>query len=148
MIGDFLYQLTPRDEQVTPLDLLYQTVGNTAVSTSLGASFFTLANRALLLQGLTCIAEGAGAALVQRLQVTLQRAAPFTPITIFEFFHRFVPAGVASMDFQIYPAHLVIAPNHVIVVAVTLSAAVAGNNVNLNVAGINIPRGNLSLGQL
>lgn len=146
MIGDFLYRLTPRDEQVTPLDVLFETRNATAVAVSVSANIEQSAlARFLALKTLVVFAEPGAGASIERLQVILQdRILGFT---VSELAHQRIAPGVA-LEINLSYNDLLIPPGYNILATASFNVAAAGNSVNLSIGGILIPRGNLSLGDV
>ena len=139
---DWIYRFTPRDEQVTPLEIVTvtQTAGAVANATRTTASYTVPTGRILILKHLALEAIPGAAQFMLRAETFILSVAPFsqtlTGITnTTTFTDRFLWGQSINV---------VVPSGGVINTTFTFNAGVAANNGNQYLTGLLIPRGNFA----
>lgn len=161
MIGDFLFALTPRDEQITPLAGVAQRRVQNEISPVLIARFAPPFGRLFRLSSVVLQAESelAGSSRVIGLQVAVISRNPLGTVRAFIFREVYTngPGGLPLFDNgewvqrQIYPGQPIFIDGRSEVLecaAIFDDASVAGNGFAADVTGVLMPAGNWSLDQL
>lgn len=143
---DFLYRLTPRDEQVTPLELYFERYAYADTAALVGDAIFTTPNnRLLILTGVT-IAMIAGAAQNPLYSILDYTAADGSGPNI-ELAVRTWTAttGTNVCLHERSNGPLIIPPSSRLTLTGAFSAGVASNSVVATLQGYYIPRGNFAV---
>jgi len=142
MIGDYLYRLTPRDEQTTPIDLIAQlTTVSVASAGPLLGRWQVPRSQVLDLTFLAGYAVAGAAQTVSNIFLTIQdpngqqvwNLGRVNPVAL---------DGIVA----VYPNRLIVPSGFFIQVSATFNAGVAINQLNSHIGGVLLPRGNTSLG--
>ena len=140
-----LYRRSPRDQLVVGLEPFFQRLDTTSALSAQQEQALALPfDRSLLLQTLACEIISGAAQTLQALDFFVENA-PGQLIEIAAWPEDGI-AAPADKDFTIARAfnNLMLRPSMVIRVRATWNAGAAVNGLALNVAGLLIPRGNIS----
>lgn len=154
MIGQQLYQLTPRDQQVTRLDMVFEDIRTATASASLTADFVVPNNRVLVLKHCdTNLLAGAAQFVIntsiyaftgaKTVYITKFANASTLP-TGFGYDDRNI-ANITNSMFMNWDGELYIPPGYTLRASGLFNAGVAVNQIQFNVVGLLIPRGNFAV---
>lgn len=142
MIGDFLYELTPRDLQVTPLELDFQEQVLNQAAATIQPSFVVPQGRVLILRSALAEALGGGGQTVSVIQIHFLRQ---NSTQAFKIISDLIVAGAPASAELAWSGLVLIPPGASVVALCQYSAGVAVNTARLYTTGILIPRGNLAI---
>jgi len=144
VIGDFLYRLTSRDQQVQQVEAVSESVQFSVAAVSLNARWQVPNDRVLLLKGLAISAQPGGAQTVSSHQANI-----FTPQLTLSFqLDKVAGLAVAFLDRNKEYDDLVVPSGWIINSIIGFSAGAVANASQHYLAGVLIPRGNVAEGQL
>lgn len=154
MIGDYLYRLTPRDDQVTPVQQVFQFQQNQALAATFAIAFVIPRGYNLLVQNFW--ARGSPGAAQSVTAVTLACRAlidattfPTNTLAIMALSDEDVPFAVNLPQSIRADAPLIFDSRlHVPVASFAFNAGVAQNVVQASICGLLVPAGNFAGGQL
>lgn len=145
MIGEFLYQLSPRDMQQSWLDPVIVTVNGLTTASVVTASYEVPMARCLLLRSSVANADGGGAQTVDR--VTLELLPPDESniaVAISEKITTNVGSGSNKLSMNTeWNGEIVIPQEWTLRARGNFSAAVSANSIELHIVGLLIPIGNI-----
>lgn len=144
MIEAALYELGERDQQSTLIDLLFQ--DKTAVTggpvTIVGTTFTIPGDRIGLIDRLGGLVTGAGGATIDRVQLEASLAGGIST----QLGGVIINLTGSNRPWSLLSHRLILPPGTTLTVSATFSAGAAGHTIQAGIAGILIPRGNVSLG--
>ena len=146
MLGEFLYELTPRDMQQSWLDPVIITSNGLTAASVVTASYEVPVGRCLLLRSSVANADAGGAQTVDR--VTLELLPPDESniaIAISEKISSNVGTSATSkvsMNTE-WSGEVVVPQEWTVRARGNFSAAVSANSIELHVVGLLIPIGNI-----
>lgn len=151
IFADFLYKLTPRDEQVTPLEMITFSSGSTAsagrtVYTAAATNYTVPSGRILILTSFAVNAYN-NAGVVDQLNgyVDVNGGAAY----YCNFFARQLASAAAGSVYggaaSLEGSRLYVPPGREISASAGFSISNASNSVSFTLSGILIPRGNIAL---
>lgn len=138
----FLYQLTPRDDQVTWLEVLFERVTGAALATTVFTGVYVIPKgRILLLQNVEAFAQSGAGQTCSRISVFVDNLGsnPSYNVASFTF-----PTPLLNASFCHNPGILVGEGKQVRAEA-TFNAGANSNSLILSIAGMLIPRGNFAI---
>jgi len=142
MIGDRLFRVTPRDAQITPLDLIVQRSNRSAASTGMFSAMQVPFSSVLVLKSASLEATGGGAQIAQLAFISI--ATENNALTHILNIDR--STTLQRLYLRNDYAELYIPPGWFIRADAVFSAAVSNNAVDFSVVGHLVPRGNVSFG--
>lgn len=151
MIGDFLYALTARDTQLTPIQIVHQSnqrIGNQAVHTTdlnIPAAYAFYFSE-FQVQGVAGAAQTADYALVSVVD-PLSGSIISTILKLARTSTQNEDATTTNIAISRRP-RIWVHPGYRLEFSVSFSGAVNPNTTDVSVQGILVPRGNFSIGQL
>jgi len=134
LIGDFLYQLSPRDEQSTGIQLFAERNQVSAAVVSQSLSITIPAEKILVVTAIWVDASGGGGQTVSSLQIS--RQSTNVPDVVVKSAQPATAFGGIGFEGTLY-----LAPNEQVQASASYNAGVAANNLRLFVHGYTIPRG-------
>jgi hypothetical protein len=140
---EFLYKLTARDMQVTPLEIVIVTANNSAPATNIQTQLYTVPKGKILLLDTVSFFEVAGAAqkfLNGRISVTGQNGSTI----IAGRSAASATAGIPYADSVEFNS-VAIGEGNIITVTNIFDSGVASNSSTNGLTGILIPRGNFAI---
>lgn len=139
MIGDFLYQLTPKDEQSIGMQIFAEKLTVTAVVASQSLSIPVPGKeRLLIVTNVFADASGAGGQTVSSLQIS--RNATNVPDVVVKSSQPVT--AFAALGFE---GFMILGPEEEMQASASYSAAIAANSLRLFVHGYTIPRGVINI---
>jgi len=145
MIGEYLYQLRARDDQVTPLDLLCQRDNFIASAVTLTTLYVVPTDKVLRLQNV--FHHSVGGAAQAPTVVTIRIV---DPVTLNAFADLFVTTGPVLVGLQnftsLFGLDTYVHPGFGIRFQTTFAAGAVANQITTTLMGFLMPRGNISQG--
>lgn len=145
MLGEFLYELTPRDMQQSWLDPVIVTANGLSAASVVLATYEVPVGRCLLLRSSVVNADGGGAQTVDR--VTLELLPPDESVIAVAISEKITTnvgnaAAKISMNTE-WSGEIVVPQEWTLRARGNFSAAVSANSIELHVVGLLIPIGNI-----
>lgn len=143
MLGDFLYQLRPIDQQVTPLEFIHFFDQKAVAGTTITTDGYKIPDDKIL-QLRTCVVRGVPTAAITVINLWAQ-VDHHNQIFIFSG-RRQTQSGVGTQIFhEMQSGGLIIEPGGLVRGAVEFDGSNVGNVVSLYLMGYLIPRGNIAV---
>lgn len=137
---EFLYRLSSRDQQVTWLDPRFDSLTASAAGLTVEVDFTVPSDRPLILTSANIVATpGAGQAVIAMLLRSLAQGDS-SPVNLAA---REIEVAVAGSRFLNWTGEVILPPAWSLRARASFSAAVNPNDVELHLAGILIPVGNI-----
>lgn len=145
MLGEFLYELTPRDMQQSWLDPVIVTTNGLVAASVVFTTYEIPIGRCLLLRSCVANADGGGAQTVDR--VTLELFPPDESVVAIAISEKITTnvgnaAAKISMNTE-WSGEILVPQEWTLRARGNYSAAVAANSIELHVIGLLIPIGNI-----
>lgn len=143
MIGEDLYQLTPRDEQVTWLEQNMTWMQLSASQSTISTFFVVPQNRVLILDHIMMVGEAGATQTTDLMQALVYQNTIGGALAGALFIEREATSPVRkniSRNFQ----KTMIGPGQILWMGILFSAAVNPNFAQISTNGLLIPRGNMA----
>jgi hypothetical protein len=134
MLGDFLYELTPKDLQSIGMQLFTENSTDSVAAAAVSEDIAVPDERILVVQRIFADADGGGGQTVVQLEISR-----LTLTDALNSIVRVISGAVTAVAAHDGPLYL--APGEIIRATGSFSAGVAANQVRLFVHGYTIPRG-------
>lgn len=137
---EYLYQLSPRDQQVTWLDPVVRRVTTTGTAISLSALFTVPNDRAMILQSVVGLATPTAGETTAETRLFVRSVDTAIEVRL----KGDASGGPALTNEWIdWQGSILLPPSHVVGAGAVFSAAVASKTVQLELCGILIPVANI-----
>lgn len=141
---DFLYRLTPRDEQVTPLEILNLRLTASTAATDVATNIYTVPlGKVLVCSAYGLRGEGGAAQYSESLWIEIY-TDPTMPTLLGGSLNAYPSAAQRSYSHGV-ASQIIVPEGWQLRGRGTFSAGAAANNVFLGINGILIPRGNFAI---
>jgi hypothetical protein len=148
MIGQNLYDLTPRDLQVTPIEIVNRSIVVQALSTLVTVNGDVVpVGKLLMLRSLSWVSLPATGQILT--QSTASVFDNFSAAIDYNFMLRTSADGIlwgASVcDAHMWTGEIIVPPGRLLTASAQFNSGAALNTVRLSYSGILIPRGNVAI---